>query len=258
MTLSRRTFITAATAGVASSVLPLPSLGAEQPPKKKHLVTLSFDDGFRKSFTRTAEIYEKRKLSACLNVVANGIPGDEFIRKSPLGDFVLWNELKKRGHEIMPHGHRHENLRNMPPAEAQDLVNKCLDIFAEKLEGFDAKQAIFNFRYNASTPEVEKWLATRVRAFRTGGAAINALPHKDQARLTCTSFGPANCEQAIDRTIETLLARNSGWLIFNTHGLDDEGWGPIRAEYLEKLLDRLMGIETVEIIPTGKALAKYA
>jgi hypothetical protein len=44
----------------------------------------------------------------------------------------------------------------------------------------------------------------------------------------------------------------------NTHGRDEEGWGPIRASYLERLLERLLGIETVEILPAGRALAKYA
>ena len=97
-----------------------------------------------------------------------------------------------------------------------------------------------------------------MRAFRTGGGAINPLPHKGQVKLTCTSFGPGNCEAAINREIENLLARDSGWLIFNTHGLDDEGWGPIRSSYLERLLERLLALGTVEMLPVGRALAKYA
>lgn len=258
MECSRREFF--ATAGVATTACALPTLcGAAEstPSKKRHIVTLSFDDGFRKSFSRTADIYEKHKLSACLNVVAAGLPQDAYIRNSPLGDFGLWNELKKRGHEIMPHGYRHENLRQVSFDEGKDLIRRCLDVFVEKLEGFDAKQAIVNFPYNASTPELEDWLPTQVRAFRTGGKAISPLPHKGQAKLTCTSFGPGNCEAAIDREVEKLLAAESGWLIFNTHGLDDEGWGPIRATYLERRLERLLAIESVEILPTGKALAKY-
>ncbi len=137
------------------------------------------------------------------------------------------------------------------------MIRRCLDVFVEKLDGFDPKQAIFNFPYNASTPELERWLPTQVRAFRTGGGAMNPLPQKGQAKLTCTSFGPGNCEAAIDREIERLLAKDSGWLIFNTHGLDNEGWGPIRASYLERLLERLLAIDSVEILPAGKALARY-
>src|SRR6187402_1982635 len=67
---------------------------------KKHYVTLSFDDGFKKSSIRTAEIYEKYKLSACINVIATAhLPGfilpNEYHAK-PVGDFVLWNELQDR------------------------------------------------------------------------------------------------------------------------------------------------------------------
>jgi len=158
----------------------------------------------------------------------------------------------------MPHGYRHENLQKLSFDEGSELIRRCLGVFSEKLEGFDPKQAIFNFPYNASTPELERWLPTQVRAFRTGGGAIQPLPQPGRAKLTCTSFGPGNCEAAIDREIEKLLARESGWLIFNTHGLDDEGWGPIRATYLERLLEKLLAIETVEILPAGQALAKYA
>ncbi len=259
MMLPRRTFLKIASASAASLVFPMLSGAAEAaPPKKTHLVTLSFDDGFRKSFARIAEIFEKRRLSACLNIVAAGLPEDAYIKNSPLGDFTLWNELKQRGHEIMPHGYRHENLARLPLDQAQDLVRRCLGVFAEKLGGFDPKQAVFNFPYNASTPELERWLPTQVRAFRTGGGAINPWPRSGQAKLTCVSSGPGNCEAAIDRELARLLARPSGWLVFNTHGLDEEGWGPIRASYLEALLDRLLARESVEILPAGRALAKYA
>jgi hypothetical protein len=116
---------------------------------------------------------------------------------------------------------------------------------------------VYNFAYNASTPELEEWLTGRVRAFRTGGDAINRWPRPGQMKLTCTSFGPGNCERAIDQEIEKLLARRTGWLIFNTHGLDEEGWGPIRATYLDRLLDRLTAMDSVDVLPAGKVLARY-
>lgn len=235
--------------------------GAEEP-RKRHLITLSFDDGFKKSFARIADIHEKFGLSACLNVLASTVPDADYVteytRHAPWGDFELWNDLQRRGHEVMPHGYRHENLQRVSFEEGKDLVRRCLGVFAEKLEGFEAKKAVFNFPYNASTPELERWLTTEVRAFRTGGAAINPWPHQGQVRLTCRSFGPGNAEAALDQEITHLLARESGWLIFNTHGLDDEGWGPIRATYLEGLLERLLTIETVRVLPAGRALLEYS
>ncbi len=257
MNCSRRTFMKMSMGASAALAFPGPVTAAEAA-RKRHVITLSFDDGFRKSFARTAAIYEKYMLSACLNVIAAGSPEAPYIKASPLGDFVLWNELKRRGHEVMPHGYHHENLQKLSFDEGSDLIRRCLGVFTEKLDGFDPKQAIFNFPYNASTPELEHWLPTQVRAFRTGGEAIQSLPQPGRTKLTCTSFGPGNCEAAIDREIERLLARESGWLIFNTHGLDDEGWGPVRASYLERLLEKLLTIKTVEILPSGQALAKHA
>ncbi|MGI6419660.1 MAG: polysaccharide deacetylase family protein [Thermoguttaceae bacterium] len=261
MRQTRREFLATAGAVSAACVLPEVCHAGEKPSaKKSHIVTLSFDDGFKRSSIKTAEIYEKHKLSACINVVASAHMKDfrpPDYADVPRADFGLWNDLKARGHEVMPHGYKHANKRSLPFAEAKHLILRCFDVFDKELKGFDRKQAVFNFPYNASTPELEKWLPTQVRAFRTGGGAINPLPYKGQTKLTCTSFGPGNCEAAIDREVERLLAKDSGWLIFNTHGLDDEGWGPIRAVYLERLLERLLIIESVEILPAGMALAKY-
>jgi peptidoglycan/xylan/chitin deacetylase (PgdA/CDA1 family) len=239
---------------------------------KRHVVTLSFDDGFKKSSIKTAEIYEKYKLSACMNVIATAhLPGfvlpNEY-HNWPVGDFGLWNELQARGHEIMPHGYKHENLKETPLEEAKESILRCLDCFDKELDGFNRKKAVFNFPYNASSLELEAWLAGlpprlasrdaeagKVMAFRTGGNAINPLPQKGQVKLTCNGYGkPGNCEEHIEGQLAQLLSQESGWLIYNTHGLDDEGWAPIRASYLEKLLERLLAIESVEVSPAARAL----
>jgi peptidoglycan/xylan/chitin deacetylase (PgdA/CDA1 family) len=226
--------------------------------KKRHLITLSFDDGFRKSSIKTAEIYEKYGLASCINVIANAqwrgsdLP-DEYHRW-PVGDFTLWNELKRRGHEIMPHGFRHANLGEMPLEEARDLVNSCIEVFNEELLGFSAGESVFNLPYNSSTPELEKWLQARFRAIRTHGDAVNPLPFKGQFRLGCTSYGPESIDKHLVETINHFLEGPSGWLIYNTHGLDDEGWGPLSASLLDELLDRLSTQEGVEVLPIIPAL----
>ncbi len=232
---------------------------SEKAVPKPHLVTLSFDDGFRKSFLRTAEIYEKFGLSACFNVTAAGNRPesplvDDYVDPGQLGDFVLWNELQARGHEVMPHGHHHEHLDRLPHAEAQGLITECLRIFEAELKGFQASRAVFNFPYNDATPEIEAWLPSQVLAYRCHGEMLNPLPHVGMTKIGTGGFGPGNGEASIDENIEQLLARPSGWMVYNTHGLDEEGWGPIGAAYLERLLERLMKIETVRVIPTARAL----
>src|SRR5262249_24890908 len=135
--------------------------------------TLAFDDGFRGSSLKTAEIFEKARLRAGFNVIATGgradfVPPDAW-HNAPRGDFGLWNELRARGHEIMPHGLRHAAKSRLPLGEAQDLIRRCLNVFDAELVGFDRKSAIFNFPYNASTPQLNAWVATQVRASRSEG-----------------------------------------------------------------------------------------
>ncbi len=221
-----------------------------------HLITLSFDDGFRKSCIEVARIYEQFGVKACFNVMATGVMASDKYGDVAKGDFALWNELVARGHEVMPHGYRHANKSALSFEEGRDLILRCLDVFDEKLTGFQRKRAVFNFPYNRTTPELEQWLPTIVRAFRGGfiDAGINPLPTAQSRAIRTAGFGPENCEAHLDGCIEKLLARPDGWLVYNTHGLDEEGWGPIGATYLSRLLERLVKRNDVQLIPAAAAL----
>jgi peptidoglycan/xylan/chitin deacetylase (PgdA/CDA1 family) len=256
---TRKEFIRIAGLGATSLVMPGMVFCCEKEIKDPtHIISLSFDDGFERSSIRTAEIYEKYKLSACINVIASAHSGrfelpDEY-HAWQVGDFMLWNDLQDRGHEIMPHGYRHANLTKIPLGEAEELIKKCLDIFSSELNSFKMEEAIFNFPYNASNADVEGLLKSMVRAVRTGGSAFNELPYPDQFRLTCTSSGPDNIDEHLGQTISRFLDLPSGWLIYNTHGLDDEGWGPLSSSYLDELLSQLVQLNHVAVLPVGRAL----
>jgi len=220
-----------------------------------HIVTLSFDDGFRKSNLKIAEIYERFGLSACMNVLAGPVIEEQERWGADRGDFDLWNQLQARGHEIMPHGYDHSNKRELGFEKAKASILRCLDVFAEKLDGFTPASAVFNFPFNQSTPELEAWLPTVVRAFRTSGGGLNAVPSPATVKLTTTGWGPDNCEWHLTEQVELLMTEPEGWLVYNTHGLDDEGWGPIRASYLEMLLERLVHAG-VRVLPAARVLAE--
>ncbi len=254
--MKRREFIsTLGTVALTGIATPLLHGGSE----KLHIVSLSFDDGFRKSFIRIAEIYERFGLSGCFNVIASAhMPGnevrDDYMKQELFGDFELWNELQDRGHEIMPHGYRHAHLPGLPLEESKALILKSLDIFSKELRGFDPQKAVFNFPYNQSSPELEAWLPSVVLAFRASGGTINPLPSPNTVKITTGGFGPGNSEEHLDETVERLLAQPAGWIVYNLHGLDEEGWGPIRPAYLEGLLARLRTIDSVRVVPTARAL----
>jgi len=234
-------------------------------PMKSHLITLSFDDGFADSFARTAGIYEEFGMKACLNIIAGASePGassaDEW-HNAPVGDWTLWNELGARGHEIMPHSWDHANLAKIPFADACKNIDRCLEAFRVNLAGFSQAAAVFNFPYNSSTPAVETYLKlkARVRAYRSRGAggAKNPWPSPDTQLITNSAFGPGNCEEHLDRELSGFLAGPPGWFVYNLHGLDSEGWGPVTTDYLRRLLGRLGAMGHVEVVPAAAALSKY-
>jgi peptidoglycan/xylan/chitin deacetylase (PgdA/CDA1 family) len=255
--MDRRSFI-------KTSVLSGLGIGlADFKKEKTHILTLSFDDGFKKSFYKTADIYEQHRLRACFNVIASGhLPDfkqpDPYILPSQMGNFDDWNALKKRGHEVMMHTWDHTNLTQIPSDQATALIDKCIDYFKDHLEGFDASKSVYNFAFNASTPELEKYALTKVQAIRThGDTPLNPIPQSKQpVRLGCSSSGPANIDNYVDEQVNKFLASSGGWLMLNTHGLDDEGWGPMSSTYLSELLLRLKKIDYLEMLPTGEVMKR--
>jgi peptidoglycan/xylan/chitin deacetylase (PgdA/CDA1 family) len=225
-----------------------------------HVVTLSFDDGFEQSSIRTAEIFERYGLVAELHVLATGQLGgldDEWHSRWPKGDISLRRELASSGHAVMPHGYRHADKTLLPLDEAKRLIELCLDIFRVELAGFDASQATFAFPYNNSTRDLEAWLGTRVRAFRTRGDPVMPLPRGGRQRVGCVSFGPGRADDHLVQTVESFLEGPPAWLCYNLHGLDDEGWGPVGSDTLCRVLDRLLEREA-RVLPIVGVLDAFS
>lgn len=227
---------------------------------KTHIITLSFDDGFKKSFYKIADIFEQFNLKACLNVVASGhlpdyVPPDRW-QSVERGNFDDWNALKKRGHEIMPHSWKHKNLTQIPFEQAQKLIMKCLYYFEENLDGFKTSESVYNFAFNASTPELEKFTLSKVRAIRTqGNSPINPIPTTHApVSLGCSSFGPDNADKWVNEQVTNFINSSGGWLILNLHGLDDESWEPISSTYLFSLLKKMSQLDNVIVSPVGEVL----
>jgi len=234
---------------------------------KTHILTLSFDDGFKKSFYRIAEIHKEYGLKACLNIIAMGhTPGfvtEKWIPHDLLGNFDDWNKLKSRGHEVMPHSWDHKNLTEIPLNEAKENLDKCLDYFEKNLNGYKPDEAIYNFAFDASNRELDEYTLKRVPAVRTGGWLVlqntkyNEIPNASkQLRLGCWGHGPDLCDDYIESEVNKFLSGKGGWLILNLHGLDNEGWGPVSSMYLDGLLKRLVNIKNLDLLPTGEVLKR--
>ena len=154
------------------------------------------------------------------------------------GDFAPWNELKARGHYVMPHGYRHANKAELPLAEATRLIEACLDVFRAELAGFDPAEASFAFPYNRSTPELEAWLAGRVRAFRTRGDPVMPLPAPaatgDLRRL------PRSAVTTSLQDGRVLSGRGPGLALLQRPRARRRRLGPLGSDTLDRLLGDLV------------------
>ncbi len=231
-----------------------------------HLLTLSFDDGFKKSSYKTAEIFENYGLKASINIIASGHlksfnRDPKWMPSKLLGDFYDWNNLKSRGHEIMPHSWEHLNLTKIPIAKAKYNIDKCLDYFSNNLDDFSESNSIFNYPYNSSNSEIDDYLLKKVRAVRVRGGVVlknkfsNKIPlKKTNLRLGTWGYGPNLCDDFIEKSVNQFLNSKGGWLILTLHGIDNEGWGPISSNYLDKLLSRLIKVKYLSVSTVSDVL----
>jgi peptidoglycan/xylan/chitin deacetylase (PgdA/CDA1 family) len=207
-------------------------------------VALIFDDGFAKSSLATADIFDEYKLPAVFAVLADPstfVPG--------CGDWAMWNEFQRRGHIIQPHGLTHAKLPDLPPAEAIDLVRRCLESFEENLEGFVAKNALYAFTYNSPTPETIEWLLPRVRAIRIGGDPLLSETDLQSRVWRSQTDGPHDPYPNFVHHFNRAKAEKPAAFFYCLHGLDGQMWGATSSDNLRRILDAITTDEAFEYWP---------
>ena len=158
----------------------------------------------------------------------------------------------------MPHSWKHLNLTKISFENAKENIEKCISYFKENLSGYSSNGAVYNFAYNASSPELEDYVLSKFTAIRTwaglvlNNTTINKFPMNElPLRLGCWTYGPDLSDYYVEQEVNKFLSTEGGWLILNLHGLDNEGRGPISSKYLDSLLRRLIKIDILKISPTG-------
>ncbi|MEM7379681.1 MAG: polysaccharide deacetylase family protein [Bacteroidota bacterium] len=218
-------------------------------------VSLIFDDGFEKSCLRIAEIFENKRLSASFAVL---VDSSDIYPGTPKGDFTLWNTLQERGHIIQPHGYDHTDLTKVPFETAKKKIDACLHHFSLSLSGFEASQTIYHLTYNKSTPEVDAYLLSQVRAIRsTGekgepGTGMNTDKQLSRKIYDCAWHGPDPCDEHLLETLKKGEKEEPQVLMYMLHGLEDEGWGPILPATLEQALNYINESPVLEYVDAGR------
>jgi peptidoglycan/xylan/chitin deacetylase (PgdA/CDA1 family) len=206
-------------------------------------VGLVFDDGFAKSSIVTAELFEKYGLRALFAVLAN--PAD-FAPKVVKGDFDLWNELAARGHRVQPHGYTHARMPELSFEEGLAEIEKCLEVFSEKLAGFDAGKCVYHFTYNLDTAELTRWLLPRVAAVRNAGDGFLSDAQIASRVWGAISYGPDDPYEFLRSQLQLCRERRPAAYIFNLHGIDGEAWGATSLDHLQRIIELILGDDALE------------
>jgi hypothetical protein len=200
-------------------------------------VGLVFDDGLKDSVYPLVACFERHGLRADLAIIAEPDAGP--LAGQALG-WEVWRTLSARGHRIHPHGLDHQNEATQPLAIAQERIERCLERFAHELPGFVASDAVFHYPYNSTTPELDAWLRTQVRATRAGGTGLMSAAEVASGAWHCTCFGPGPADEHLHAMLDQAIAVGAHTLLFMAHGLDGEGWGPLGLSALDSALERIV------------------
>lgn len=217
-------------------------------------VSLVFDDGFAQSSLRTAEIFEARKLMASFAVL---VDSSEIYPDTPKGDFALWNNLQERGHIVQPHGYDHSDLTKISLEDAKYKIDACLDYFSVHLKDFDAEKTIYHLTYNRSTALVNDYLLGKVKAIRAvgpegkPGSGMNNQAELAQGIYNCSWYGPKHCDEHLMASLQLAEVVRPKVFMYMLHGLDNEGWGPLRSHTLERALDYILESPFLDYIDTS-------
>jgi len=223
-------------------------------------VSFCFDDGFRASADKIRKIFDARGLSACFSVLAAPDRADDpGMRVADVADWGYWRDARAAGHEVAPHGYAHERYDEMAIEAARASVLACLDRLERELPGFDGRRSLFHVPYLRAPAALVGWLGERTLGARVarGNDGLNAWGAiRPGQPVDCVTFGP-------DRVAERLAARlarfedETGWLVLVLHGVDGEGWGPVAADDLARLLDETLA-GGADVSPPDRVVAARA
>lgn len=221
-----------------------------------HLISFTFDDGFRATAETVAKVYEERGLRASFSVLAapDGNLARLYRPTDQIGDFGFWREMIARGHEITIHGFQHLLLTELSPEAYYTQLMLAALAFEEYL-GLKRSETVFNYPFGQSNPDTEEMALTIFGALRTGHQALNPVPTSLTRRITMESFGPDHVEEMMEISLGRGLAEKAGWLNYGLHVVDEPGWGAISGQWLAATLDRLLSLD-IRILSIREALSE--
>lgn len=173
------------------------------------------------------------------------------------GTWPFWREIAGLGHEVGSHGFSHLNASGTLARLFPWLVEKDIGRSAQDLkEQIPGPTPTMSMPWNAATSRSAQVVRRHFSGCRLGSSRISYNRLSNLSRFELESWAPRPddpWDQYVD-AVEQLPA--GGWLIFQFHSFEEEGWDPIEPELLERLCE-LISSRGVRVRTVRDTLAEH-
>ncbi|MBL8330599.1 MAG: polysaccharide deacetylase family protein [Rubrivivax sp.] len=127
--------------------------------------------------------------------------------------------LHAAGHELGCHGFQHVDYQSLSRQQLQSDVERNLQ-FLQQL-GVSAQDLNFAYPFGCVSPGVKGWVARRYTSCRGVTDGLNVGETDLNLLKSCRLYEGVLTPAAVTALLED-AARQCGWLIFFTHGIEDQ------------------------------------
>ena len=227
-------------------------------------VSLTFDDGFRRASEVAAEILGERGLGATFYIVTGWVSPVRAAVRDPLnrgcdhGDWAHWRSVRDAGHEVGSHTFSHFNvtgkMARLFPWLVGDELRKARDDLAREVP---QPLRTISMTWNQSSRRSDRIVRTLYDGCRLGDTSIqyNDLRALDPYRLASWAPRASVTLEAYEKAVADLP--DGGWLIFQFHSFDGEGWEPLSRDTFRALCEIVEQHRDVKVAPVAQVLAHW-
>jgi peptidoglycan/xylan/chitin deacetylase (PgdA/CDA1 family) len=188
------------------------------------IITITFDDGYRDTFSHTAEHLINRGIKATFAIPSDHISG--ILEGRPVMDKNDILHLRSNGHEIAAHTGSHVNLLSLFNTEGKQAVVQQLsspkEVFRKDL-GITPVSFVFPFIERNNNAELRRMASLHYSSSRitSGTFSVNTLPVDDPFSITGTAITTDTDLATMNGYIDSILYKNV-WLIEVFHLVSDK------------------------------------
>lgn len=225
-------------------------------------ISITFDDGFKKSADVALPIFRKYGFFATYYVVTGWIEPTRAPIREPFnagkmhGTWDFWREVSHSGHEVGSHSFSHLNARGkmaalFPWLIAREIYKSYDDLKRE----IPQSEYTIAMPWNAATNISRFFVRHKFVGCRLGTSDVQYNNLSDLSRYCLKSWAPSIRHNLFDYIDAIDGIPDGGWLILQFHSFGDEGYDPVTPEFFDELC-QLIANRGIEVNTVREVLSQ--